>query len=1609
MPATEQTKYNIKLLHVIFAVTGLTLLVSTLWMLKADHEREWKQYQRKARAIDLRMTDWRLLKQQTDAVAQQQKSIQDRLDAARKVPLDEELLAAFLGADETIKDLGDVPKSRDEKISFLGRIIRDFQSAEDKSLGSLKFSRANLDKAKADLGLAVRDGLGKVRQDELQLEINDKQATVDDKTKEYDLAKDVRQRLQNILAELTAEERGLEKELADSKAELERLTGSIVDRQSKWFEGNWLGKRWLELPILDAFNSPLKIENLWSEDLEQDYNHRMVRRFDRCTTCHQAMEKTLPGMASEEAYVRERIVQLRLSTPELEKIKAAEAGLAPEAGDAGAGESEPSVEKNKLLEQYGIQLAEAGLLNRGEVTIQFVEPYSLGATAEALADIPVTENQLAEDIVKSLLESPGLAGVDLFTQTHVNTRPGFQLGDVLLAINKDPVESRGSSLRTKQAAVYRLLDLASRGEVIEITVRRGLPHPFSGHPRLDLFVGSLSPHKMSQFACTVCHEGQGSATTFKWASHTPDSLGDRGDWMTEHGWFDNHHWVYPMHPKRFMESSCLKCHHDVTELQQSEKFPEPPAPKLTKGHSLIRKYGCFGCHEINGYEGPDKRIGPDMRLEPNFFAAALALKADEGFSKLPAEEQGLIEQLINHPEEDDVRHRISAILVTDEVRQENAQADDAEQPVFDPRFRGKMAALLKDVTPAGTLRKPGPSLRFVGKKAGGDFLYDWIREPGNFRPSTRMPRFFGLWSHLGDDADHSEKSADAKAEDSDNRHRDLEPVEIQSMVAYLQDRSQEFEYLEPPKGISESTKEQRVTRGKALFQERGCLACHSHQDFPEMEEYRDPQQSVQGPDLSNLAGKFGNGNPGGYGSHRNSKGPRWLYSWIKEPTRYHARTVMPDLFLGPIEKKDAKGKVLEVTDPVADIVEYLLSGQPHYKPSVEKVQSEQINALLEVYLEDGYAVAKDDIMKRGFAPARAARLQGHERELGVSQADYDAEKPLSDAQKLRYLGRKSIAKYGCYGCHDIPGFEDAKPIGTGLADWGRKDPGKLAFEHINEFLAGHGHGGHGHGDDGHDHHGHDDHEGDASDHGDSAEADHAAGDHVRGSDYDDQIPDFYEHQLHSHNRTGFIYQKLRQPRSYDYHKTKNKTYNERLRMPRFPFSTEDREAVITFVLGLVADSPREKYVYRPDPRQQAVEAGLRVMDKFNCKGCHLVTPETWDLAFPKDSYAAQPSAQASEQSFAFQRPVFSHDQIAQSSAVDAQGLQHARVHGLPNLGELGWPIVMEKSEGEMLGADPDLMEEEFSTSSLDVYMNLWKPTLLGGNVYETGINTIGVAAEYVKSRSAAGGGDLAKYLLPHAVDKYRKLAQETGQKIEVTKWGYLPPPLIGEGAKVQTSWLHEFLLDPYPIRPSVILRMPRFNMSAEEAAKLVNYFAAIDNVDYPYSFVQRRRTAHLESQDAIYRKLLRDQHATEAEPGRRLADAMKVVLDKENCVACHIVGDFVPTRPDPAPNLAQVYRRLRPDYVRNWVAKPKAVLPYTNMPIVFKSNPEDKQFGGGVKQDLYHGKRLEQLDAVVDLLMNYDWYVKQRANIRSMVKIEAPATEESAEPVKEPADADGGN
>ena len=123
---------------------------------------------------------------------------------------------------------------------------------------------------------------------------------------------------------------------------------------------------------------------------------------------------------------------------------------------------------------------------------------------------------------------------------------------------------------------------------------------------------------------------------------------------------------------------------------------------------------------------------------------------------------------------------------------------------------------------------------------------------------------------------------------------------------------------------------------------------------------------------------------------------------------------------------------------------------------------------------------------------------------------------------------------------------------------------------------------------------------------------------------------------------------------------------------------------------------------------------------------------------------------------------------------------------------------------------------------------------------------------------------------------------------------------------------------------------------------------------------------------------------------QRLDDAMKIVVNGNFCVQCHIVADFTPKTSPRAksPNLADVYRRLRPDFVRRWIANPKMILPYTPMPVNI-----DYKEPKPILSQLYHGTNVEQIEALTDLLMNYDQYARQSTRIADRV---TPAPPEGA-------------
>ena len=164
-------------------------------------------------------------------------------------------------------------------------------------------------------------------------------------------------------------------------------------------------------------------------------------------------------------------------------------------------------------------------------------------------------------------------------------------------------------------------------------------------------------------------------------------------------------------------------------LEPSEKFPEPPAPKLVEGYHVIRQYGCYGCHEINGWSGPEKRIGPDMRLAPNYHEVAEALAVDPGLASMGGTVARWVEDVRSSPDGTTSRERLR-----DAIERDAAAGGDAKLS----KRSHELAALLKDPETPGTLPKVGPSLRHVASKVGFDWLYSWLRNPQDFRPSTKM-------------------------------------------------------------------------------------------------------------------------------------------------------------------------------------------------------------------------------------------------------------------------------------------------------------------------------------------------------------------------------------------------------------------------------------------------------------------------------------------------------------------------------------------------------------------------------------------------------------------------------------------------------------------------------------------------------------------------------------------------------------------------------------------------------------------------------------------------------------------------------------------------------
>ena len=204
---------------------------------------------------------------------------------------------------------------------------------------------------------------------------------------------------------------------------------------------------------------------------------------------------------------------------------------------------------------------------------------------------------------------------------------------------------------------------------------------------------------------------------------------------------------------------------------------------------------------------------------------------------------------------------------------------------------------------------------------------------------------------------------------------------IAGVTAYLFEKSAREAYPAPAKGDA--------ARGQQLFENVGCEGCHISE--PGAERHVMDGWRQHGPNLVGLSEKVS---------------PGWLAAWLKNPKAYNPETRMPNLRLAD--------------DEIADLVAYLMSrpGQPEFKSShAPKADPAERDALVTDYLTQTRSVVD--------AKADLAKMSPHDKDL--------------------FVGEKIIANYGCYACHEIPGFEKAKPIGVELSEWGNKPVHLLDF------------------------------------------------------------------------------------------------------------------------------------------------------------------------------------------------------------------------------------------------------------------------------------------------------------------------------------------------------------------------------------------------------------------------------------------------------------------------------------------------------------------------------------------------------------------------------------
>ena len=364
---------------------------------------------------------------------------------------------------------------------------------------------------------------------------------------------------------------------------------------------------------------------------------------------------------------------------------------------------------------------------------------------------------------------------------------------------------------------------------------------------------------------------------------------------------------------------------------------------INSGKDLFRQRGCMGCHRYEGYD------------------------------KEPEDLNSIGQQIkqIETQKKENVKNSADLMKQAD-VAESNEEANALNTKAVDLKVaNSKLDARLQQLdfqshSLMQDQKKVGPNLKDVRLKLNKNWIPVWLKKPSDFRPTTKMPNF-RLTDH-----------------------------QIQAISAYIWQSGFTDDLPKHKPG--------NAAHGKELFEERGCLACHSIGEGDQM------QGGVFSANLTRVGEKA-----------NYDYLVRWIHN-ARQRTRPYC----------PYEKKDIGPE------------DYAKKGLPyvfdldHSKCPNDghelQVQNMTVMPSLRLSPEDAEDIATYLMTQKKQDPSSYAAAS------------------FMDDPALKQEGKKWVRHYGCAGCHEIAGFEDEGRIGTELTFEGSKPIERLDFALFTEVA-----------------------------------------------------------------------------------------------------------------------------------------------------------------------------------------------------------------------------------------------------------------------------------------------------------------------------------------------------------------------------------------------------------------------------------------------------------------------------------------------------------------------------------------------------------------------------